>query len=323
MALSRYAVGMLPVCLMLSAAPIVHAQDYPSRVIRFVTLSAGGGSDLQGRIIAPLISGPLGQPVIVDNRATGNAASEAAAKAPADGYTLLINGSSFFIAPLLQKTPYDVARDFTPVSLISKEFNVLVTHPALPVRSVKELIALARARPGDLNYATGTAGGLPHLAMELFNSMARVKIVSVFYKTTPQRMSALIAGESQLMISSNAALLAEHGKAGRMRLLAVANPETLEVLLPGVPTIASAGLPGYEATGLTVVYAPAKTPDPIINRLNQEISRALSQPEVKDKFLHNLGMLPAGGAPSVLAATVKADIARWSKVIKEANIKLE
>src|SRR4051812_41900176 len=183
--------------IMLSAAGSACAQEYPSRVIRFITLSAGGGSDLQARIIAPIMGASLGQPVIMDNRSTGNTASEAVAKSAPDGYSLLINGNSFYIAPLLQKTPYDVGREFTPVSLVSNELNVLVTHPSLPVKSVRDLISLAKAHPGELSYGTGTAGGLPHLAMELFNSMAGIRIVSVFYKTTPQRMQGIIGGETQ------------------------------------------------------------------------------------------------------------------------------
>jgi tripartite-type tricarboxylate transporter receptor subunit TctC len=308
---------LLSVGLMAPGAGVVSGQDYPNKPIRIVTGLAGGGGDSVARIIAQGISGPLGQSVIVDNRTTIQA-SEAASKAPPDGYTLLVIGSSVWIFPLLQKAPYEVS-DFSPISLISREINVVSVHPSVPVKSIKELIALAKARPGALNYGAGVIGGPQHLAAELFKSMAGVDIVRISYKGNAQSITGLISGEVQLMIT-DVGLLAPHVKMGRLRALAVTSLEP-SALAPGLPTVAASGLPGYEAVGMTVMMAPANTPSAIINRLNQEIVRFLNRSDVKERFLND-GEEVVANSPEQFAAIIKSDMARISKVIKDAGIKV-
>jgi tripartite-type tricarboxylate transporter receptor subunit TctC len=320
MLILRFLLGMLSVVLMVLRTNVVSGQDYPNKLIRIITLSVGGGSDFTTRIVAQGITGPLGQPVIVDNRATGLIASEAVAKAPPDGYTMLIIGSSLWVLPLLQKVPFDTARDFSPVSLIEREVSVLAVHPSVPANSVKQLIALAKARPGELNDASGSSGGLPHLTMELFKSMTGVNIVRVPYRGTAPRLTGLISGEMQLGFF-DAALMVPNVKLGKLRALAVASVQP-SALFPTLPTIAASGLPGFEATGMTGIWAPAKTPEAVINRLNREIVRMLNLPDVREKFL-NAGVEAVGTSPEQFASAVKIDTARWGKVIKDAGIKLD
>jgi tripartite-type tricarboxylate transporter receptor subunit TctC len=297
----------------------VSAQDYPSKPIRIITTAAGGGGDFSARQIAQGISGPLGHPVIVDNR-TGASAAEAVAKAPADGYTLLNASGAVWSTPLMRPTPYDVARDFAPLSMLVREVSIIAVHPSLPVKSVKDLISLAKARPGVLNYSSALPGATSHLQTELFKSMAGVDIVGIYYKATAQATAALIGGETQMAIL-NVDLILPHMKSGRLRALAVtsAQPSTLA---PGLPTVADTGLPRYEAVSMTGMFVPAKTPQAIVDRLSREVMTLMSRAEVKERFL-NTGVEPVGSSPEQFGAAVKADIANLSKVIKEANIKIE
>ena len=319
MLLSRFVAWMFPVCLTISGVNLVAAQDYPNKTIRIITGSAGGGSDFNARTIAQGISGPLGQPVIVENRVSLSL-GEAGSKAPPDGYLLTVQGGSLWVVTLLQKMPYDVVRDFAPIALISRDVNILAVHPSVPVKSVKELIALIKARPGALNYGSGNPGSPSHLAGELFKSMSGVDIVHVAYKGVASAVTALITGEVQLIILDSA-LIEPHAKSGRLRALAVTSAEP-SALTPGLPTVSATGLPGYEMVGLAGVWAPAKTPAAVINRLNQEIVKYLNQPEAKQRFL-SVGEEVIAGSAEQTAAFIKSDMAKWAKLIKDADIKVE
>ena len=320
MLIPRSVVGILSVSMMVLGTGVVSAQEYPSKPIRIVTTAPGGGGDFTSRVIAEGISGPLGQPVIVDNRATGLVASDFVAKAPPDGYTLTVAGGAFWIFPLLQKAPYDVVRDFSPISLLVREVNVVVVVPSLPVNSIKELIALAKKKPGALNYASTGVGGTDNLAAELFKSMASVNIVHVPYKGTAPGIAGLLGGEVQMAITDSGNVAA-HVKSGRLRALAVTAAEP-SALVPGLPTVAASGLPGYEMVGMTSIFAPAKTPVAIIKRLNQEIVRVLNLPNVKERFF-NIGVEVVGSSPEQLASTVDTEIAKDSKIIRDAGIKVD
>ena len=313
-------VSILAIGVAFLGADAASAQDYPSKTIRILAAGAGSGGDFTARLIAPGLAAGLGQPVIVDNRAGSLPASEAASKSPPDGYTLLVNGASLWVIPLVQKVPYDVVRDFSPISLVERGILTIAVHPSLPVKSIKELIALAKAKPGELNYASGAPGGPTHIATELFKSMAGVNIVAVPYKGTTPAVTALITGEVQMTIV-DAFLVTPHVKSGKMRALAVTSLEP-SALAPGLPTVAAAGLPGYEATPMTGILAPAKTPAAIINRLNQEVVRVLNRPEVKERFF-NTGVGVIGSTPEQFAATLKSEIAKAGKIIRDAGIKAD
>ncbi len=299
-------------------ASIVHGQDYPNKPVRILCIGPGGSSDFTARLLASGISAPLNQNVVVENR-PGLLGMEAVSKAAPDGYTLLMAGGNFWTAPLIEKTAYDPVRDFSAVTLVVTSPALLVVHPALPVKSVKELIALAKARPGQLNYSSATTGGAGHLAAELFNEMAHTKIVRIPYKNTGQSITDLMGGHVQLSFAQTSAV-EQYVKSGRLRALAVTSVKP-SPLMPGLPTVA-ATLPGYEAVNFLGVFAPANTPPPIINKLHAEIVRWLARPEVKERF-RNTGVETVGSSPEELAAAVKADIARLSKVIKNLNIKAD
>ena len=319
MLIPRFVTGMSWIVVMFLGAGVASAQNYPSRPIRIVLAQPGGSTDFVARLFASAISGPLGQQVIIDNRAAV-LPGELVAKATPDGYTLLQDGISLWIAPLLQETPYDMARDFAPITLTDKSPSVLVVHPSQPINSVKELIALAKAKPGAINFGSSSPGSTPHLNTEMFKSMAGVNIVIVPYKGSGPAALALIAGETQVMIAT-AASVSAHIKSGKLRALAVTSPQP-SALFPGLPTIASSGLPGYESETIGGAFVPAKTPAAIINRLNQEIVRALKSADLKEKFL-SAGMESVGTTPEEFAAVIKSSIARWGKVIKDAGIRIQ
>jgi tripartite-type tricarboxylate transporter receptor subunit TctC len=305
----------------LLTAGLAGAQEYPNRIIRIITAAAGGGSDFIARVIAQGISPPLGQQVIVENRGTGVLAGEAAAKAPADGYTLTVQGGAFWINPLIRKTPYDPIRDFAPISLVVREVNILAVNPSLPVQSLKELIAYAKASPGKLNYSSPGVGSTTHLASELLKSMAGVNIVHVPYQGNQPAITGLVAGEVQMAIF-DAGLIMPHVKAGKLRALAATSLQPSE-LTPGLPTVAASGLPGYESIGLTGVLATgAKTPRPIINRLNQEIVKHVNKPEIRDQFLKS-GVELVGSSPEQFAEAMRADMQKMGKLIKDIDLRVE
>ena len=297
----------------------VSAQDYPNKPVRILTGGAGSNADIISRLVAQGISGPLGQQVIVDNRVSGIPLGSAAAKSPPDGYTLLVTSSSMWLLPFLQdNVPFDPIADFAPVSLLVSSPNILVVHPSLPVKSVKEIIALAKARPGVLNYASGVDGATPHLAAELFNSMARVNVVKVNYKGAGPALTGVVSGESDLMFAT-ASGVTPHIKSGRLRAVAVTSAEP-STLMPDLPTVASAGLRGYEVVAMSGMFAPVKTSTVVINRLNQEIVRYLALPNTKAQLL-NTGADAVGSSPEQFGAKVKAEMAALGKIIKDARPK--
>jgi tripartite-type tricarboxylate transporter receptor subunit TctC len=296
------------------------AQAYPNRPVRIVTSPAGGGNDFAARLIAQGLSAPLGQQVIVDNRAGGVVPGDVAARSKPDGYTLLVAGGTFTVGPLLEKTPYDPIRDFEPITLIGVAPNVLVVHPSLPVKTVKELIALARSRPGDLNYSAATPGSQSHLAAELLKSMARVNIVRVSYKGTGQAVQAVLSGEVQLLFA-NTPSVGPHVKAGKLRALAVTGLAP-SPHFPSLPAMTNSGLPGYEVISMDGIYAPAKTPREIVNRLNQEIVRVVTSADVRQKFF-DAGVEVVGSSPEEFARRIKAEVDQWSKIIQAGGIKVE
>ncbi len=307
-----------PLMIMSGAA---QSQNFPAKAIRIVAPEAGGGADFVVRLVAQGMTGGLGQQVIVDNRG-GSAAipADLVAKASATGYTLLFHGGTVWMLPLLQSSvPYDMARDFAPLTLVANSPSFIAVHPSLAATSVKELIVVAKARPGQLNYGSAISGSTPHLAVELFKAMAGVDIVRVSYKGAAPALNAVIAGEAQVIITV-AASVAPHVKSGRLRGLAITSAEP-SPMFPGVPTVA-ATLPGYEAGTMHVMFAPAGTPAPIVNRLQREVARVVNGAELKEK-LYTAGIEGVGSTPEQLAATMKADVARMGKVIRDAGIRAD
>jgi tripartite-type tricarboxylate transporter receptor subunit TctC len=288
---------------------------YPSKVIRIVTAAAGSNNDWGARLVGEMITPALGQRVIVENR--GGLAVDVVAKAPPDGYTLLFYGPAAWTQHLFRETTVDPLRDLAPITMAMISPIVLVVHPSLPVKSVKELIALARARPGELNYASGTVGATPFLAGELFKYMAKVDIVRIAYKGTGPSMIGVMSGESQLMFPG-AGSVWSHVEHGRLRALGVASTKP-SPLTPGLQPIALT-VPGYESTSNIAFFAPAKTPQPIIDRLHQEIVKAIHKPEAKDILLKG-GVEPLGTSPKDLGDYVEMDINRIAKMLKATGFK--
>ncbi len=319
MLISRLTLAWQIIGLMYLGTGVVSGQEYPNKPIRIYTSTAGGGTDFATRIIAQGLTGPLGQPVIVENR-VAIISIETVSKATPDGYTLLFAGGTLWIVPLLQTVSYDTVRDFAPITFTGRSPAVLLVHPSLPVKSVKELIALAKARPGQLNYSSGGAGSSGQLGAELFKSMAGVDIVGIFYKGGGPALLAVLGGETQVIVNPPPPA-APHIKSGRLRALAITSLQPSE-LLPGLPTVAASGLPGYEVLSLDAVLAPAKTPVAIINRLRQEIVRDINRTEVKQKFF-DFGIEIVGSSSEESAQFIKTDIAKWTKVIKDARIRVE
>jgi tripartite-type tricarboxylate transporter receptor subunit TctC len=314
---AHYGAAILAAALTALTAAPAHTQNYPSKPIRIVTSPAGGGNDFPARLIARALSGPLGQQIIVDNRATILIA-DIVARAPPDGHTLLVTGSAHWIGPLVEKTTYDPIRDFAPITLIDRAPSVLVVHPSMPVKSVRQLIALAKAKPGDLNFSVGGPGTSNFIAAIMFNHMAGVNIVRIPYKGTGPALAAVMTGEVHAMFGS-AGGAAPHVKSGRLRALAVGSAQP-SPLAPGVPTIEAAGLPGFISEALHALFAPAGTPPVIVARLNQEVARYLLSPEARDLFL-KAGIEVAPGTPEELTAIMKSEVARVEKVFKAAGIK--
>ena len=296
------------------------AENWPQRHLRIVTSEPGGGSDFTARVVAQGLTMSLGQQVIVDNRAGTVTAAQIMTKAAADGYTLLSYNNSLWTLPLLQPIFYDVLRDFVPVTLATRSPNVLVSHPSVPVTSVRELVAHAKTNPGALNYASGTVGSSNHLAAELFKALAGVNIARVGYKGSGFAVNDLIGGQVQLMFATSGSI-APHVKSGRLRALAVTSAQP-SALAPGLPTVAASGVPGYEAVTLYGLYAPAKTSAAIIDRLNRDAARFLQTQDIRDK-LFGAGVETVGSSQTEFTAEIKAEISRLAKVIKEAGIRAE
>ncbi len=293
--------------------------SYPSKVVRIQTTEAGGYPDAVARLLAQGLSASLGQQVIVENRAI--AAVELVAKAPPDGYTLLFYTSVLWLSPYLRDgVTWDPLRDFAPVMLATHSPNIMVVHPSLPVKSVRDLIALAKARPGELNYSTSSPGSGNHLAAELFRVMAELKVVRINYKGTGSALNSLASGEVQLSFPSAGSVL-PHLRAGRVRALAVTSAQP-SALAPELPTVAAAGLPGYEASAYNGLLAPAKTPPAVIAKLNQDAVQILRRTEVKERIFNGGGEV-VGGTPDEFAAVMRLEMAKWGKLIREAGIRGE
>ncbi len=301
----------------------VSGQDYPAKPVRMIAAEPGGGADVMARLIGQGLTASLGQQMVIENRggASGAIAAEFVAKSPPDGYTILIYANVVWLLPLMRNNvPFDVFKDFAPISLAASSPNVLVVHPALPVKSISALIALAKSRPGELAFSTGGSGTTLHLCGELFNALAGVKTLHVPYKSGGGALNGLVGGEVQLSFLVGAAALPQI-RSGRLRALAVTSSQPSE-LLPGLPTMASAGLPGYSADFTSGIFAPAATPASVISRLNQEILTLLGKPDVKERFI-SVGVKAIGSSPEQLAATLKADAAKWSMVIRDAKIRAD
>ena len=309
---------------MLWAASGATAQPYPTKSIRVIAgFPPGSGADITARVIGARLSEALGQQVVVENRpgAGSNIAAEIAAKSPADGYTLFIGTVANTInATLYAKLPFDFARDFAPVALTTAAPNVLVVHPSVPAKSVKDLIALAKSRPGQLNYASAGTGTAPHLSGELFNAMAGVRMVHIPYKGSPPAVTDLLAGEVALMFSPSSTVL-PHVKTGRLRALAVTTAARLQSL-PELPTVAESGLKGYETITWFGFVAPARTPPAVITRLNAEIVKVLALPEVRNLFASQ-GIETLGGTPDRFASYIRDEIAKWAEAIRLSGAKAE
>ena len=292
-----------------------HAQPYPAKVVRIITTAPGSGTELAARIIARGLTASFGQQVIVDNR--GIIGVEITAKSPPDGYTILHYTSPVWLLHLMQDVRWDAQRDFSTITLASRTPNIIVVHPSLPVTTVKQLIDLARRQPDEINYAAGTLGASAHLATELFASMAGIRLVRVSYKGSGPAVNDLLAGQVQLMFPA-AGTITGHVKSGRLRALAVTTAEPTP-LAPGLPTVAQAGLAGYESVSLSGYFAPAKTPAAIIQRLNQEIARILGDAENKQRMAA-LGVELMSTTPEGFAEMIKTETARLSGVFKRQRL---
>ncbi|MBI3938375.1 MAG: tripartite tricarboxylate transporter substrate binding protein [Betaproteobacteria bacterium] len=318
MLMSRFIACIVAAGTMAFGTGLVSGLDYPTKPVRIITSGVGSGADLLVRLIAQAISGPLGQPVVVENRG-GLIGIETVAKAPPDGYTVLLQGNVIWLLPLMQDVSYNPARDLSPVTLAGKTPQVIVVHPSLPATSIKELIALVKARPGEFNYAAAAPGNLSHLAGELFNAMAGVSMVRVTYKSAGATLAALMGREVQVSFPVAGAAL-PHLKSGKLKALAVASAQP-SVLAPGLPTAAVSGLPGYEAETIFGMFVPAGTPPAIIDRLNKEIARFLDTADARERML-KAGIEVRGTSTEQAAARIKSDLRLWGKVIKEAGIRV-
>ncbi len=312
-------------CLFAVSATAAFAQAYPSKPVRIVVpFPAGGTTDILAREAGQRLTQALGQPFVVDNRpgAGGNIGAELVAKSPPDGYTLLMGtvGTHAINASLYSRMPYDHVRDFAPVILVAGVPNVLVVNPSVPVHSVQELIAYAKANPGKLNFASSGSGTSIHLAGELFKVMTGVQMSHVPYKGSAPALADLAGGQVQLMFDNLPSSL-QLIKAGKLRALAVTSAQRSSAL-PDLPTVAEAGLPGFEATSWFGLLAPAGTPPDVIAKINAEVAHWLASPEAKDK-LASLGAIAAGGSPEDFARHIAAETAKWQKVVKASGARVE
>jgi tripartite-type tricarboxylate transporter receptor subunit TctC len=300
------------------------AQGYPAGPVRvIVPFPPGGGVDGAGRLISQKLSEALGKQFVVDNRpgANGMIGSELAAKSAKDGYTLMVNGANFVTTPsLYSKVTYDPVRDFEPVSLLALAPNVLVVHPSLPAKTVKELVALARARPGEVNYAGSGSGSTPHLAAELFNTLAKVSMVHVPYRGTGPAIVGLMSGEASVMFmpTTNAVPLV---RSERLRALAVTSRVRVPAM-PELPTVSESGLKGYESSQWYGLLAPAGAPADVLGLLNSQVVRIMQAADMKQR-LTGEGLVAVGGTREQFAAHIKVELAKWAKVIKASGAKVD
>jgi tripartite-type tricarboxylate transporter receptor subunit TctC len=307
--------------LMLAVALPAHAQQYPTKPIRVIVPSAaGGGGDIVARAIGAKVAESWGQQVVVDNR-SGILGPELAAKADPDGYTLMLSTSAVIAREAVYRTlPFNTLRDFTPITQLVYQANVLSVTAALPAQNVKELIAQAKARPGQLNYGSGGNGTSNHLAGELFKHLAGVNIVHVPYKGVPQGLLDVMGGRLHMMFASPVASIPA-SRDGKLRILAVTTAKRFAAL-PNTPTMVEAGVPGYEFTGWMGLFAPVRTPEPIITRLHGEMTRILKLQDVRDK-LSGDGAEPVGSTPQEFRAYVASDLKKWTNLARTAGIQAD
>lgn len=305
-------------------AAALQAQPYPSAAVRMIVpFPPGGGTDYSARLIGQKLSELWGQPVVIENRpgASTIIGSDLVAKAAPDGYTLIMGSVNHTINPsLIAKLPYDTIRDFSPITVCVTSSYVLVVHPSLPAKSVKELIALARARPGEINYSSSGSSGPQHLAGELFKMMAQVDIVHVPYKGGGPAATALVGGHVQLQFSTPVSAL-PHLRSGRLRALAVTSLERSEAF-PQLPTISEAALPGYEAVTWWGLLGPAGMPREVVTKVHADVVKVLAQPDTREK-LAGQGVSPAGTSPEDFGAMIERDIEKLGKIVKAANVRLD
>ena len=317
--------GILGLLAMAGSGAEALAQEWPAKPIRFIAPNLPGGpTDILARLIGQKLAETLGQPVVIENRAgaAGNIGTEVAAKAPPDGYTLVTGNNATFGAnvSLYKRLGFDPVKDFTPIVLAATQPNILVVHPSLPVTNVKELIALAKARPGQLNYSGSGMGAAAHLSAELFKSMTATNIVHIPYKSAAPALTDLMAGETQLMFATSLSVI-QHIKANRVRALGVTTAKRSR-FLPELPTMAEAGVPGFEASTWHGVLVPAGTPGAIVERLNMEINRMLQLADVRER-LAAMGVEVVGGSAKEFADHIQREIPKWAKVVKAIGVQLE
>jgi tripartite-type tricarboxylate transporter receptor subunit TctC len=317
-------VALVLPCAALLAAGIAAAQSYPSKAVRVVIpWPPGGSNDVVGRVVMQKVGELLGQQFVIDNRAgaSGVLGSDIVAKSPPDGYTLMVHSTTHLgNAHLYKKLQYDTLKDFSPVGLLAAQPGALVVHPSLPVKSVKEFVALARARPGQINYSSSGNGSAPHLSMALFESMSGINLVHIPYKGGAPQVTALVSGETQASLGTISTVVAQV-KAGRLRALGVSSAQRSGTM-PDVPTIAESGVPGYEMNPWIAVFAPAGTAREIVVRLNTEINKALKTPEVS-KNLSSQALDPWFGTPEEFAARIKTDYDKYGKLIQLTGAKID
>jgi tripartite-type tricarboxylate transporter receptor subunit TctC len=303
------------------AAGTVCAQRYPMKPVRLLASGVGGAGDFTARVVALGLTSRLGQQVIVDNRPGGLVPGEIVAKAQPDGHTLMLVGIVIWLSPFMRDSmPFDPVRDFAPITLAAQVPNVLVVNLALPVKSVQELIALTKEKPGVLNYATSGTGNSNHIAGELFKAMAGVNLVQVNYKGAALALNDVVSGRVEVMFAT-ATAAAPHINAGRLRALAVTT-ERPSAVLPGLPTVAASGLPGYASESTLGLFAPAATPRTIVTRLNAETLAVLNAAETRNRLLKS-GIEVVTSSPAEFAAAIKADMARSGKIIRAAGIRTD
>jgi tripartite-type tricarboxylate transporter receptor subunit TctC len=312
------------ILLALIASHAALAQSYPTKPIRVVVpFPPGGGTDIVARTVTPKMAEILGQPFIIENRAGagGNIGTEAVAKSPADGYTLLVASASTAInTTLVPNLSWSFTRDFAPVVLMVVNNHLLAAHPSVPANNVRELLALAKAKPGQVTYASYGSGSSAHLTAELFKLMAGVDLLHVPYKGAAPAVNDLLGGQVNIIFADVAAMLS-HLKSGKLKALGIGSTKRFEGL-PDVPTIAEAGVPGFEAGGFLGLAAPAGTPPAVIQALNAAAQKSLALPEVRDRLL-GLASPPVGGTPEQFGEHMKREIDKWARVIRAANIKAE
>lgn len=314
--------GVASLCVVIPGAL---AAGYPDHPVRWVVPStSGGGTDKVTRVIAPKLAEYLGQNIVIDNRpgASGNIGAEHVARAAPDGYTLLTSiGSHASNAALKKKIPFDLARDFAPVSLMLTAPSMMIGHPSLPAKSVKELIALAKSRPGQLQYASGGVGSIQHMSMELFMNMTGTKMMHVPYKATYPALMDIVAGHVPLMVIGSMSALPQIG-AGRVRAYGVTSAKRMTGA-PDIPTIAEQGMPGYEAVQWFGLLAPAGTPRDIVTKLHAGVVRALQDREVQRRFVEDGVEATPSGSPEEFGTVIRSELAKWAKVVKDSGIKPE